>query len=205
MTRGKGRRRGGKNSSLTLVPPPLKTTMSFGHVFRFSNGSNSGTFNIKWAQIFNLLQVATSTTTTTRVIASAKVKRISMWANPPALGSAPTVLSLEWAASQHNEAIQTSDTTMGVRPARVTSKPPLNSAASWSGLSNSDDNTALVNLILPADTIIDVHVSLRLVDDEAAVAGETISGGISGTMYYGYLDGLSSGKLAPVGSVNLLP
>jgi hypothetical protein len=205
MTRGKERRLGRKKVSQTLVPPQINTTLSLGHVFRFSNGSNSGTYSIKWAQIFNLLQVATSTTATTRVIASAKLKRICMWANPPALGSPPTVLSLEWAQSQHNEAIQISDTSMGVRPARVDARPPVNSAASWAGLSNSDDNTALVSLILPADTIIDVHLSLKFVDDEAAVAGETISGGTSGTMYYGYLDGLSSGKLAPVGSVNLLP
>jgi hypothetical protein len=69
-----------------------------------------------------------------------------------------------------------------------------------SGFNESDD---LFVLNVPADSIIDVICELRLVEMEAPTAGDIPAGAAIGQIYGDYLDGLASGKLAPVGLVAL--
>jgi hypothetical protein len=71
-------------------------------------------------------------------------------------------------------------------------------------MSGSNEADQLFSLVLPADTVIDVLTSIRLVDNEASTAGEVPAGATPGTLYYDYLDGIASAKLAPV-SVSVLP
>jgi hypothetical protein len=66
-----------------------------------------------------------------------------------------------------------------------------------SGTSNV--NEVLFALTVPANTVIDVRMDLRLVEAEAPTAGDVPTGATLGQLYGNYLDGLSSGKLTPVG------
>jgi hypothetical protein len=73
-------------------------------------------------------------------------------------------------------------------------------------MSGSSEFDVLFTLILPADAIVDITTSIRFVDNEAAVISiDTPVGATPGTIYFDYLDGIASGKLAPVGPTNVLP
>lgn len=69
-----------------------------------------------------------------------------------------------------------------------------------------NEGETLFSLTLPADAIVDVTVSLKFIENEAAEpCTDTPAGATPGTIYYDYLDGIASGKLTPVGPVNILP
>lgn len=128
-----------------------------------------------------------------------------MWTNPTALGSAPAQLSIEWNSTNAPSTI-ISDVTMGVRPAYVTSRPPKLSSSEWWSLTASNGSEELFEITVPVDTIIDVLVDIRFVDNqEDSANGDNPTGATPGVMYYNYLDGLTSGKLTPVGGVTILP
>lgn len=198
--RGKSRGKGGN----ALAPPPFVPTVKASHRFRFSNGANNGSFAITDHMLSNLLCYATSTTTSVRLIQAYRMRRVEMWANPPALGSAPTTCSVEWNGDNAPSTV-VSDTTMGVRPAHVSSVPPAQSLARWwhAPGSDVDDTVTQFTISLPADSIVDVILDLRFVETEAPSSGDTTTGASLGQIYGDYLDGRTSGKLAPVGYVAL--
>jgi hypothetical protein len=202
----RGTRRGGRKQGLggrsSNRPPPFVPTMSLSHRFRFTNGSNAGTFVITRAQLLNLVSMATTAVTTVRVFQGVRLKQIEIWANPTALGAPPNTLSVEWLGNNGPSTIH-SDNSMGVLPAHVRTKPPARSSAQWWTLSNFDETDQLFSLVLPADCVIDVTMELRLVENEAPIAGDIPAGASVGQLYGDYLDGLASGKLSPVGYIPL--
>jgi hypothetical protein len=73
-------------------------------------------------------------------------------------------------------------------------------------LTASNGSEELFEITVPVDTIIDVLVDIRFVDNqEDSANGDNPTGATLGVMYYNYLDGLTSGKLTPVGGVTVLP
>jgi hypothetical protein len=70
-------------------------------------------------------------------------------------------------------------------------------------MSGTDESDPLFTLIVPAESICDVRVNLRLVDNEAATAGDVPAGASVGQVYYDFLDGIG-GQWVPV-SVTPLP
>jgi len=71
-------------------------------------------------------------------------------------------------------------------------------------MSGTDESDPLFIITAPTESIVDVAVTLRLVDNEAATAGGVPAGANVGQVYYDYLDGIASGTWAPV-SVAILP
>jgi len=71
-------------------------------------------------------------------------------------------------------------------------------------MSGTDESDPLFTIIAPAESIVDVAVTLRLVDNEVGTAGDAPAGANVGQVYYDYLDGIASGTWAPV-SVAILP
>jgi len=71
-------------------------------------------------------------------------------------------------------------------------------------MSGTDETDPLFTIIAPAESIADVAVTVRLVDNESATAGGSPAGANVGQVYYDYLDGIASGTWAPV-SVAILP
>jgi hypothetical protein len=65
-----------------------------------------------------------------------------------------------------------------------------------SGFSETD---VLFNLTLPVNSVIDITVDMRMVEQENPVAGDIPAGAALGQVYGDYLDGIASGGLTPVG------
>lgn len=149
----------------------------------------------------NLWLAATATTTTTRPIEAAKLISVEMWAIS-AQGSAPTTVNLEW-LGENSPSTQVSDTAMGVQPAHLFSTPPSSSSNRWWCMNGSLESDDLFSITWPIGTIVDVVVALRLVETEAVTFGDVPAGATIGTFYGNYLDGIASGKLAPIGLTTL--
>jgi len=207
-TRRGGRQLGGGGRRMRSAggPPEFISTPSVGKTFRFTNATAVVSLPITRNMLLNLMTVATTTTNQARIFDAVKLKRVRCWGEPPALGSAPTSLQVEWLGNQAPSTIH-SDTAIGVRPAFVDTRPPLDSSDRWWSISGTNGSEVLFNYTGPAGSIVDVMLSFRLNDDEAAIFGEagTAAGATIGVMYYNYLDGFASKKLAPVGGVNILP
>jgi hypothetical protein len=196
---------GGRKDMESVRPVDFVPTLSFGHRFRFSNGSNTGNFMITRGNLLNLYLASVTATTAYRIISAIKLKRVQVWCNPPALGSAPMTVAVEWTGENAPSTIH-SDSTMGVRAAYVSTRPPIDVSNRWWSISGGSEYDVLFTLILPADAIVDITTSIRTVDNEAAVIStDTPAGATPGTIYFDYLDGIVSGKLAPVGPTNVLP
>jgi hypothetical protein len=195
---------GGRRSS--LQPPPFTPTLALSHKFRFVSGGNSGTFGITRKNLLNLVVMANSTTTTVRLFEAIRLKNVEIWGNPSALGSAPVTLQLEW-LGENSPSTVVSDTSMGVRPAHVSSSPPPSSSNRWWSISGTSESDVLFNMTVPTDCVIDVTTELRFVEQEAPTAGEAAVAATSGQVYGDYLDGIVTGvgssSLAPVGYVVL--
>jgi len=192
---------GGRRSS--LQPPPFQPTVGLSHKFRFTNGANTSNFSVSRANLLNLLLVGTSATATVRLIEAIRLKFVEVWSNPVALGAAPASCQIEW-LGENSPSTVISDAGMGVRPAHVASAPPSSSSNRWWSVSGSLESDVLFILGLPVNSVVDVTVDLRFVESETPTAGDIPAGASLGQVYGDYLDGLASGKLAPVG-FNALP
>jgi hypothetical protein len=196
------RGRKGRGGQMGRVPP-FTPTMKFSHKFRFVNGSNNGTFTINRAGLLNLISYADSTTTTVRLFEAMRLKSVEVWSNPTALGSAPVAISLEWLGG-YGPSTVVSDETMGVQPAHFRTTPPPSSSDRWWCMNGFNETDDLFTLILAANCVIDVVCECRVVEQEAPTPGDGGSGLTNGQLYGDYLDGFTSGKLAPVGYTVIL-
>lgn len=207
-------RRGSKNqgrggSRLSSVKPPeIVSTVCAGHTFRFL-GSTAGTaIPVSRANLLNLMSMATTTTNQFRVLSAIKIKRVTLWNEPVALGGAPVAASIEWSGSDDEPSTIHSDTALGVRPAFVSTVPPKQSLAAFWSTSGASNEADILFFIRTASTaVVDIQCSLRYVDDEIATASEngTAAGSAVGTIYFHPLDGFASGLLPASGGVRVLP
>jgi len=206
LRKTRGKAPGRKNTSLgdrsLLRPPPFIPTLSLPHKFRFVNGANSGNFSISRGNLLNLFVVATSAVTTARLVEGIRLKRVQIWANPSALGTAPTTIQLEWLGENSPSTI-VSSSTMGIQPGYVSARPPPSSSNRWWSMSGNQESDPLFSMVVPVDCVIDVDTEVRLVEQESPTAGDVPAGATLGQVYGDYLDGLASGKLAPIGLATL--
>jgi len=177
------------------------STPSLGHKFRFKAIGAAVAYPVTRAQLLNLIQVATSATTSARVIGAARLKRVRVWSPIDVTAFAPQTISVEWAGPYSPSSIH-SASSEGLVPAKLISRPPMGMNPSWWAISGSNETDVLFKITCPQSSIIDVDVALKLVDDEGAVAGDYLTGLTLGKVYFGYLDGRTSGSLAPAGGVN---
>jgi len=189
------------------VPPPFHPTVCSVHRFRFVANS-AATVTITRKNLLNLLLVATSATSTVRVIEGIRLRRVNIWSNPvigvgAAVPSPLQTAQLEW-IGENSPSTVISDTTMGVRPLHLSTSPPPSASNRWWSMSGFQETDDLFSLILPAASIVDVSVDIRFVEQEAPTAGDTPAGATLGQMYGGYLDGIATALLTPIGLV-LLP
>jgi hypothetical protein len=193
------RKRGGRARGAAMGHvPPFTPTIKLSHKFRFVNGTNNGTYTITRAQVLNLVAYAYNTNNTYRLFEAVRLKVVEVWTNPTALGSAPSSVSLEWLGG-YGPSTVVSDTTMGVSPAHIRTTPPASSSDRWWCMSGFNETDDLFTLILPVDCVIDVTLDIRMVEQEAPTQGDSGTGLTLGQLYGDYLDGVTSGKLTPVG------
>jgi len=188
----------GRDSALGHVPS-FTPTIKFPHKFRFVNGTNNGSFTITRANLLNMVAYAYNTTNTYRLFEAIRLKRVEVFANPTALGSAPITISVEWLGGYGPSTI-VSDETMGVSPAHIRTTPPPASSDQWWCMSGQNESDDLFTLFLGGTgCVVDVTCDVRVVEVEAPTSGDSGTGLTLGQMYGSYLDGISSGKLNPIG------
>jgi len=191
-------------------PPEFESTFSTGHKFRFTYDATGGnlftSLPITRAMLLNLYTMATTTTNQFRLITAIKLNRVQMWCQPPALDGVTHTVSCEWRGANAPSTIH-SDSTIGVRPAYVSTRPPEHSSSGWWSISGNLETEVLCALSGAGGTIVDIDCSVKFADSEAAVAGEagTGAGAVVGTVYWNYLDGFTSNVLIPIGGVRALP
>lgn len=178
-------------------PPAFVPTLRLSHKFRFQNAAGS-TVSITRKNLLNLIQVATSATTTIRVIEGIRLRSLELWVNPVALGSTPSTAQIEW-AGENSPSTVVSDTSMGVLPVHIRTTPPPSSSNRWWSMSGSQETDVLFTIAVPANSVLDVIVEIRTVEQEAPVAGDIPVGAVLGTTYGNYLDGIAGAAWAPVG------
>jgi len=198
----KGTRRGSREISGLGHIPPFTPTIRTIHRFRFLNGTEAGTYTITRAQLLNLILYTTSTTATVRLFEAVRLVGLELWSSPAALGSQAVQLSLEW-LGENGPSTVLSDISIGVSPAHIRSRPPPRSSCEWWSMSGQQESDNLFVLTIPANTTIDVTLALRFVENEAPTSGDAATGATLGRIYGDYLDGATSGSLAPVGYVIL--
>lgn len=182
-------------------PPMFIPTIRIKHKFRFLSGAGTFAGTITRANLLNLIVYTPTAVTSVRPIQAIRLKKVEIWTNPTALGAPPSSTALQW-IGENSPSIFVEDSSMGVRPAHVLTQPPEFASERWWCLSGSLETDQLFSLVIPANTIIDVSVDVRLVELETPTAGPVPVGATVGQLYGVPLDG-RGGTLLNQGYVNL--
>jgi len=214
------RRRRPLTSNRSLQPQILRnivTQKPYRQVFTFrANAALPGT-QIYKRSLLNLLWMALGSSTGVQLISSIKIGFIVMSAIATGgAGDELNTIAFEWngGALGSNKEI-TSRGSISI-PARIVSRPPRNSAASFwlSGASSGTSTPNLGDLMftlssLTTGVMIDIGFMYELVDGSEQTLSLTSSGASSGLLYTNSLDNSSNSgasvtpKLLPVGRVYL--
>lgn len=179
-------------------PPPIQ---SYGITrdirMRFlSNAAFIG--SISFQNILDTVLVATTAIAGFDLFDAVRVNSVELW-SIAAVGTAATVIltySGNTVGASGDQKTHT-DTSMGIEPAHIRARPdPLTQAGQFQP---SSIDVAFV-LDIPADTVIDVSVTMRQPVLGAAVAAQhALVGAAPGAVYYRGLDGLAtSATVLPV-------
>jgi hypothetical protein len=131
-----------------------------------------------------------------------KIEHVKLFYVSPTL-AAPGTVQLDWITGSYSETSRISATSLGLTPAVISCVPPRNSSSSfWCG----PVDAALFHVIMPLNAIIELTISMTLLDN----GGEYVS--TTNTMIDSYfyikpLDstlGSSAGKLLPQGYPNVI-
>lgn len=149
----------------------------------------------------DLLCVAATTTSAYAMASHTRLRKIEMW-GPMASDLVPVTVTIDWIGSSTSggfgKSNRVSDTSMGsAEPAHLVARPPPGSQiAEW--LQGSSSNN-VVQLVFPANTIIDLTYELVMFDDAStsAVTG-AVAGATVGANYVRSLDSVTGSNLPPV-------
>jgi hypothetical protein len=168
--------------------PQIKSNIVLSHVYRFTSASGAA-FPVTASDIiFAAGAVGTVVNTTVSAIfASARVNRVQIW-SPPSAQGAFTTCALEWSGSANGNNLEVSDTSVSVAvPAMINTQPPARSLASF-WLTPAVVNLPVFTMTAPVGSIIDLHLSLILSDDEIAPQTVGVATAALGKVYYLALD-----------------
>jgi hypothetical protein len=205
MKRNNGRRHKGRNGGPrgpprgamdvlvhTTRPPPIKPQMTHRQRMRFQC-TTSGTQVVNFADIMDMLLVATSATAVYDVYDVCRVNLVEVWC-ASASGGVPVTVSVQFnganSVGQAGDGRIIADTVMGNEPAHVRARPDRRSiAGQWGG---SASGVAAFTVVTPTGSIIDVDVSYRNTVAAPALAQVVAVGATVGQFYYRGLDGVAT-------------
>jgi len=181
-----------------MNPPMIQTNIIWSHNFRFK-ASTQTTADITVADLLGVAGTVGVVTNTTVVANnfSVKIARIKIWAPSGVIAGSQTC-SIEWTGLDFSPSKEVSDTTINIsQPARISTKPPNRSLASF--WQNSLQTNPIFRIVVPQDAVIDVQLSF-IMNDGANASGPPIavSTAVIGTTYYLALDGPNTNNLVPV-------
>lgn len=177
-------------------PKQFKSNVELRHSYRFVSTNATATAltpSSILASAGTMCTVANSSTI--NLFSAFKLNQIEMWTPPASQGTSATC-SVDWVGLGNSPNREYSDTTVSVAtPAYLKCPPPPNSLASfWQTASV----TAICTITAPVGTIIDVHLSLILTDDDIGQIGTAIAVGALGNVYYLSLDPNATHRYTPV-------
>jgi hypothetical protein len=180
--------RGSKN------PPMLKATIQAQHRFRFSANGSAFSGTISYEDLADLMCVAVTSTSASRLFDAVKLKEVEIWACNSA-GDASNTAEIEFLETLiiGGPGVTYSDTAMGLQNiAHVHAKPPPGSRlAGWlsntTGSSGTDVN--LFRLAVPKGGIVDIVLEVCMYDNDTAInVTGTVAGASAGKTYCRPLD-----------------
>jgi hypothetical protein len=155
-------------------------------------------FGLTRAMLLNHLVVNTAANANARIISGYKLNRITARTQTQGgLGVGNATISVEWTSTYGPTKI-VSDTSMSIHPAKISTRPPKQSLASFWSLTGSNETDVLAILNFPAGTVIDIDYTIILQDGETPVSVASTAAGTVGTLYMLPLDGSASGQIVPV-------
>jgi len=172
----------------------LKATIQAQHRFRFNANGSAFSGNISFEDLADLMCVAVTSTTASRLWDAVKLREVEIWAGNSAGNSSNTV-EIEYLNTTilGGPGTTFSDTAIGLMDvAHICTKPPAGSRASqWlnntTGSSGGDFN--LFRLAVPQGGVVDVVLDLCIYDNESAVSVTgTVAGASAGKTYCRPLD-----------------
>ncbi len=191
-----------RERALTSQPPPRQLVVTISRVFRFVTTNAQSGYNIEVQDILGLIGVATSATGVTSLFTAGRIRYVEMWA--PASSGAQVNPDITWLGANYPEPSRFNNAVMGsATPSHIKSYPPKDGnadAGNWFVAASS--TLQLVRLVVPAASVVDISVDLKMQNATALNLGNpltyTSSGLTAGYVYFGYLDKSSgAAKLIP--------
>lgn len=145
---------------MPIKPPQLATTFTVGHTLRYQANA-AGTVAVTRKMLLqSLVMVTTTGSTAYRLFSGVKLRRIKMWSNPPGVGSAINGnLSVAWYSEQGPTKLLTDTGVGSTFGARLQTKPPPQSLASFWSLGGTDEAVVLFDILFNSGDIIDIDIT----------------------------------------------
>jgi len=166
--------------------PPQLNTYQVVHAttLRFT-ATAAASITVTPENVLDSMLVATTAIQGFQLFDAFKIKRVEVW-GILAQGS-PSTVEVQYANPTGDVAVHT-DTSLGVRPAYVSARPSkLSLAAFWT----VSGGNPLFSLVVPAGSIIDVHVAFRTSSQAPVALAHALVGANPGEFYFRGLDGLA--------------
>lgn len=198
--RGGRRSRGILGGRGNLRPPPISPNTPVRRRFRFEASSALAGVTITGRDLFDLVCMATTTTTASQLYESVRIQAVEIW-GPMASDLKPVTVDITWPdnTSIGSPQVVHSDTSMGSSfGAHVRSSPPSWGASSLWQLREATATQFILNG--PVNSVVDVTLDLVLQQQSAlaATVSHAVSGASVGVIYVRALDSVQSGLLVPL-------
>jgi len=183
----------------------LQSSITVSKTFRFiadaAVDADINKYHIRWLLISSY-HTALPSNGAYRLIDSFRIKSLRVEAQGAA-GATPLTVSVDWYSANNGRSSQEAATSLGVIPARLTTRPPQLSNASFWQLGTDQ---ALFHLVCPQYSVVDLALDIVLCDATGEFVS-TINTVADALVYCKYLDstiGSSAGHLAPQGYKNVI-
>ena len=143
--------------------------------------------------------IAVTSTTSAHLARSMRLKKIKVYFNATAVGTYTEAI-VDWASDgtmdiySPNSSVEKATMSSADMCVLVSKPPPGSYASMWL---QSDVNTALVTLTIPAGAVVDITVDYVVNDSDAVLNGPAIIGATVGTIYH-----LTVSNLVASGALN---
>jgi hypothetical protein len=163
---------------------------------RYVNTGNVGV-NVSRNQLLSSFGIGYAANSAYRLPSAVLVKKVCVYDQPNSLGSLSSQISLTW-QSQYSPEKMFSDQSSSIYAARIESRPPKDSTASFWSVDANNEAEILFSVSATLGAIIDVHCQILLQNDfiignVGTIMTFTSGALVGGITYYTYLDKISSG------------
>lgn len=177
--------------SPAFMPKPYQAQPKQQRRFRY-NVSANGSATVTRATLLNrMIFQETGSTQNNRCIKAIRLDRVTIYATGTAASNGFRTINLLWSATQTEECAVGN----AAFPAKISSVPPANSAASFWSITGTDETEQLFFISNLIGDTIDIDVTYVLADGFAAFV-TTPSATFDG-LVYPWLDALSAGSYNP--------